>query len=190
MTTSELSSVEWSVDLNYFRLPTNSTRYILTAGQRYLTRVHSLMYPEETITAINITVRKYSHVGGPVFSFGSQGISSQRNSYILANWAQQSLVSTDNPNDYCPGQIRYFFVHSFTLNSKLHQHLFAYVLWYEPHPNINKYGKPLQVWHMNMYQTQGPSTFIPIQRIANHFVFYCEEHAEEIICPLISKSYS
>ena len=40
MTTSELNSVEWSADLNYFRLPTNSTRYILTADeQRYLTRV-------------------------------------------------------------------------------------------------------------------------------------------------------
>ena len=102
MTTSELNSVEWSADLNYFRLPTNSTRYILTADeQRYLTRVYSLMYPEETITAINITVRKYSHVSGPVFSFGSKGKSSQRNSYVLANWAQQSLVNTDNPNNYC-----------------------------------------------------------------------------------------
>ena len=106
MTTSELNSVEWSADLNYFRLPTNSTRYILTADeQHYVTRVYSLMYPEETITEINVTVRKYSHVSGPVFSFGSKGKSSERNSYVLANWAQQSLVNTDNPSDYCPGQI-------------------------------------------------------------------------------------
>ena len=149
MTTSELNSVEWSADLNYFRLPTNSTRYILNADeQRYLSRVYSLMYPEETITEINVTVRKYSHVSGPVFSFGLKGKSSERNSYVLANWAQQSLVNTDNPSDYCPGHVQYFFVHSFTLNSELHQHLFAYVLWYESHPNINKYGKPIQVWHV------------------------------------------
>ena len=192
MTTSDLSSVQWSVDLKYFKLPTNSTRYILTADeQHYLTRVYSLMYPQETVTAINITVRKYSHVSGPVFSFGSKGKSSHRNSYVLANWALQSLVNTNNPNDYCPGQIQYFFVHSLTLNSELHQHLFAYVLWYEPHPHIDKYGKPLQVWYKNMYQVHGPSNFIPIQRIANRFVFHCDADAEEmIICPLISRSYS
>ena len=84
MTTSDLNLVEWSADLNYFRLPTNSTRYILTADeQRYLTRV---MYLEETITEINVTVRKYSHISGPVFSFGSKGKSSERSCYVLANW--------------------------------------------------------------------------------------------------------
>ena len=104
---------------------------------------------------------------------------------MLANWALQSLVSTNIPNDYCPGQ--YFFVHSLTLNSELHQHMFVY----EPHPHIDKYGKPLQVWYKNMYQVNGPSNFIPIQRIANRFVFYCDADAEEmIICPLISRSYS
>ena len=90
-------------------------------------------------------------------------------------------MNTDNPSDYCPGQVQYFFVHSFTLNSELCQHLFTYVLWYESHPNINKYGKPIQVWRKNVYQARGPSTFIPIQRIANRFVFYCEEDAEEMI---------
>ena len=118
------------------------------------------MYPEETITETNVTVRKYSYVSGPVFSFGSKGKSSERNSYVLANWAQQSLVNTDNPSDYCPGQVQFFFVHSFTLNSKLHQYLFAYILWYESHPNIIKYDKPIQVWRKNVYQAQGPSTFI------------------------------
>ena len=40
MTTSDLSSVQWSVDLKYFKLPTNSTRYILTADEQYyLTRL-------------------------------------------------------------------------------------------------------------------------------------------------------
>ena len=129
------------------------------------------MYPEETIAAINITGRTYTHVSEPVFNFGSNGKSSQRNSYVLANWPQQLLVNTDNPDDYCPGQVQYFLMHSVTLNSELHPHLFAYVPWYEPHPNANKNSKPLQLWYKNYYQARGPSTFIPIQRIANCFIF-------------------
>ena len=123
---AELTSVEWSVDLNYFKLPTSSKRYVLTPDeQSYLSGVYSLMYPEETITAINITGQKYTHVSGPVFIFGSNGKSSQRNSYVLANWPQQSLVNTDNHDDYCPGQVQYFVMHSVTINSELHPHLFA-----------------------------------------------------------------
>ena len=68
MAVSELTSVEWSVDLNYFKLPTSSKRYVLTPDeQSYLSGIYSLMYPEETITAINITGQKYTHVSGPVF---------------------------------------------------------------------------------------------------------------------------
>ena len=57
MAVSELSSMEWSVDLNYFKLPTSSKRYVLTPDEHsYLSGVYSLMYPaEETITAVNIT---------------------------------------------------------------------------------------------------------------------------------------
>ena len=105
------------------------------------------MYPIEIISAINITVRNYTNVGGPVFNYGSNGKTSQQNRYMLANWAHQSLVNTDNPDKSFPGQIQYFFVHPLNINSELCPHVFAYVLWYEPHPNINKFGKLLQVWH-------------------------------------------
>ena len=108
MMVSELDSVEWSIDLNYFKLPTNSSRHILTADeQHYLKGVYSLMYPNEIISAINVTVRKYTHVGGPIFNYGSNGKASQRNSYVLANWAHQSLVNTDNSDECSPGQIQY-----------------------------------------------------------------------------------
>ena len=44
------------------------------------TEFQSLMYPNKTITTINVNIQKYSHVGGPVFNFGSNGKSTQRNS--------------------------------------------------------------------------------------------------------------
>lgn len=54
---SELDSVEWSIDFNYFKIPTNSSRCILTADeQHYLKGVYSLMYPNEIISSINVTV--------------------------------------------------------------------------------------------------------------------------------------
>ena len=50
MAVLELTSVEWSVDLNYFKLPTSSKRYILTPDeQSYLSEVYSLMYPKEAL---------------------------------------------------------------------------------------------------------------------------------------------
>ena len=179
--------------LNYIKLPTSSKRYVLISDeQSYLSGVYSLMYPEETITAINITGRKYTHVSGPVFIFESNGKSSQRKSYVLANWPQQSLVNTNNPDDFCPGQVQYFLMHSISLNSVLHPHLFAMYFGMSPIQMLTSiYGKPLPVWYKNYYQARGPSTFIPIQRIANCFIFYCDEDSEEmIICPLVSKSHS
>ena len=50
MAVSKLTCVEWSVDLNYFKLPTSSKIYVLTPDeQNYLSGVYSLMYPEEII---------------------------------------------------------------------------------------------------------------------------------------------
>ena len=65
MTSSDLTVVKWSIDLTYFKLPTNSRRYILSSDeQRYLNQMY-------THCSIPSSIRKYSNVTGPLFRYDS-----------------------------------------------------------------------------------------------------------------------
>ena len=106
--------------------------------------------------------------------------SSGKGSNVLANWADQEDFITAN-QDHTPGKVQYYFTHSILIDSVLTQHLIAHIMWYEPHPNRNKLGKPVEVWYKDMYQTRGMSSYIPIQRISNKFIFCVPEDSNEMI---------
>ena len=136
----------------------------------------------------------------PLWQYGSFQKASHRSSLIMANWPHcSSLIMANwphqaqiqlavNPQDMTPGRVQYYILHSATLNSETFQHLFAYVLWYQPHPDKERLGKPLQVWYNNIYQTEGPSSFIPIQRIATSCIALPEDD-RIIVCPVVSKAH-
>lgn len=64
MSVADLNSVEWNVDLKYFKIPTNLTRYVLTPDEyTYLSRVYSLLHPEESITAVCTKVHSCEWTG-------------------------------------------------------------------------------------------------------------------------------
>ena len=112
-------------------------------------------------------------------------------SNVLANWAEQAQINTDNQGQ-TPGKVQYCFTHSLLLDNVLTQHFIAYVMWSEPHPNRNNLGQPLEVWYKDMFQTTGASSYVPIQRISNKFIFSTIEiecSNEMIVCPLIPKYY-
>lgn len=180
--------MKWSIDLEYFKLPTNSRRYILNNDEQlYLQQMYVHLYPHLHGSDLSIpsSIRKYYTVIGPLFRYNSSG----EGSNVLANWAEQAQINTDN-QDQTPGKVHYYFTHSIMLNNVLTQHLIAYVMWYEPHPDRNKLGKPLELWYKDMFQTTGPSSYIPIQRISNKFVFCTTKNLNEmIVCPLIPKYY-
>ena len=110
------------------------------------------LYPQlsESDFSIPLSIRKYSSVTAPLFRYDSNG----KGSNVLANWTDQAQIIT-NIQDQTPGKVQYYFTHSILLDSVLTQHLIAYVTWYEPHPNRNKLGKPLEIWYKDMYQTRG-----------------------------------
>ncbi len=142
MTSSDLTLVKWTIDFTYFKLPTNSHRYILSSDeQRYLKQMYTHLYPQlsESDLSIPSSIRKYSSVTGPLFRYDSNG----KGSNVLASWADQAQINTNN-QDQSPGKVQYYFTHSILLDSILTQHLIAYVMWYEPHPNRNELGKPLE----------------------------------------------
>jgi len=117
-----------------------------------------------------------------------KGKLNHHSSLIMANWPNQGLIQpSHNPKDMTPGQVQYYFLHSVALNSERCQHLFAYVLWFESHPE-DSLGKSLQVWYKNVYQTNGPSCFIPVQWIATSFIALSEDD-KMIICPVVVKQH-
>ena len=187
---SDLTLVKWSVDMEYFKVPRNSRRHILTNDEQcYLQQMYIHLYPQlrESDFTIPSSIRKYSTVTGPLFRYDSRG----KGSNVLANWAEQAQINTDNQGQ-TPGKVQYYFTHCLLLDSVLTQHLIAYVTWYEPHPNRNNLGQPLEVWYKDIFQTTGASSYVPIQRISNKFVFSTiemESSNEMIVCPLIPKYY-
>ena len=118
--------------------------------------MYTHIYPQlcESDFSIPSSIRKYSNVTGPLFRYDSSG----KGSNMLANWADQTDIITTN-QDQTPVKVQYYFTHSILIDSILIQHLIAYVMWYEPHPNRRKLGKPVEVWYKDMYRTRGMSSY-------------------------------
>jgi len=190
--TTDLGLHKWDVDLSYFMVPVNSHRGVLTNDQQqYLKNTYLALYPglSENDVDVNATIRKYYNVCTPFRQYGAYTRANHRSSLIMANWPNQGLIQpSHNPEDMTPGQVQYYFLHSVALNSERCQHLFAYVLWFESHPEKDSLGKPLQVWYKNVYQTNGPSCFIPVQRLATSFIALSEDD-KMIICPVVVKQH-
>lgn len=49
-------------------------------------------------------------------------------------------------------------------------HYFAVVEWFESHRSKNHFGSPIELWCYDMYESLGPATFLPVQRIKIKFV--------------------
>ncbi len=192
MTTIDVATEKWGVDLSYFSVPVSSHRGILSRDhQHYLKKMYQTLYPnlsEEDIT-INATIRKYYSVSTPFRLYGSRTKASHNSSFVMANWPSQAHIQiSSNPDNLSPGQVQYYFLHSVILGSESYQHLCAYVLWFQPHPERDTLGKPLEVWYRNAYQCCGPSNFIPIQRILTSFTALHDDD-KMIICPSVIKGH-
>ena len=68
----------------------------------------------------------------------------------------------------------------------------AKVRWFQRHPERHRIGRPHEIWCRNLFEMEGPSTFIPVQRIHSHFVAVYDVIDRErvlIVCPLQRKLY-
>lgn len=72
-----------------------------------------------------------------------------------------------------PGQIENILLHNMIVDEKPYVHLLACVKWFsKPTEQIRKYyGKPVEAWTSDIYDVDGPSKFIPVQRIKSKFVY-------------------
>lgn len=193
--TGATTSKNWEIDLSYFLLPKCSKRGILNQDdQLHLTAAYRFLYPHlitrSTPFSANVTLRRYERVVVCGQTYGALSTNSERSCYILANWNDNMQIhpSTD-PSDCTPGRVLYYALHSVVIDDEIKQHLFAGVEWYLEHSQRESLGKPLQIWHNNLFCPRGPASFIPVQRIANRFAYHELNDEKLVICPYVQKLY-
>ena len=79
-------------------------------------------------------------------------------------------------------------LHSFHYNGKVYQHVLASVSWLKEHHAKGVFGKPLEVWWKDPYESGHLyHSFIPIQLLCCHAA-YCdiqyEEQCVNLMCPV------
>jgi hypothetical protein len=148
-----------------------------------LKHIYSSLYPaiESKDIDLNTTVRKYSSV---VY----RGRSFRSNSIIFASDLPQQALSGNASADtkLRPVILRYLVLHAFHYNGSTRQHVFAAVSWLKEHHAKENFGKPLQVWWKELYDSN-LGMFIPVQLLFSHVV-HCDIKYEEqtvcLICPV------
>lgn len=71
-------------------------------------------------------------------------------------------------------------------------HLFAVVQWFEHHPFRNRLGDPVELWCYDLYESIGPASYLPVQRIQSKFVAGKDVFNQEtllVVMPLQQKVF-
>lgn len=94
---------------------------------------------------------------------------------ITAHWVGENghISSFENMNlKSRPGQVEKIILHNVLIEGVSHVHCLARVKWFSPVNESlqNYYGKPIEIWKADVYEDEGPASFIPIQRIKSKFV--------------------
>lgn len=86
----------------------------------------------------------------------------------MASWADDE-GTIKLSSSIRPGQVKFHFIHSLTVNNTTKQHVFSCVQWYKSDNDIHHFGNPSQVWRLKEFVKPGPSIFMPVQRISQTF---------------------
>lgn len=163
----------------------------------YITEVYKLFFPDVQLAALPVCYDKYAAVQCAGEQYGSQFSRLNRSSFVLAKWASQFDGNIDvTTADIRPGIVRYFVKQTFTVNGRVCTFCFARVNWFQYHPSRfccgERGGATPEVWCANVFDTFGPSAFVPIQRISGKFLPAYDKLANETVLyvmPLNRKCY-
>ena len=119
-----------------------------------------------SVSALPSLYDKYVSIEFAGEHFASRFSCLNRFSFIMAKWAgrfdgQLDLESLDER----PGVIEYFIRQSISCDGKVYPFCFAYVCWYQYHPERFHYGKDTeglspQIWCANLFESLGPASFL------------------------------
>ena len=125
--------------------------------------------------------------------FGSLKSRYKRSSCIMAYWnGREGRINSDTETcSLTPGLVQYYIRHNLIVEGKSTVHLLAKVNWLLPvMPNIRHYyGDPISTWSKCLFDVDGPSSFIPVQRIRCKFVLaegQVRNKKVSVVCPINS----
>ena len=158
---------------------------------RYLKLVYSklLNIPDLSFLDVPQTVEKFDCVKIGNVVIGSAESRTTRNSYVLASWADKAgrIAGSADEAPIRSGAVNFYFrqrVKVKTCNprapEKIHIYMFymARLNWYSEHPQKEAYGAHVQIW-CNNFDSFGPGSFLPIQRINSQFAGVKVNHQRE-----------
>jgi hypothetical protein len=102
--------------------------------------------------------------------------------HILAKWAKGTDYETDEVDIY-PGQVQYYFVHSFYRGNEQITHYLAFVRWYRVAPkrfhfSVGENRSNVELWHSDFYP-EGRDSILPVHLLLGRFVASAYKHKNE-----------
>ena len=140
----------------------------------YLAEVYKIFFPGISTNTIPLLYDKYASIEFAGERYGSSFSRLNRFAYILAKWADRFHGNVDMEiEDERPGIIDCFIRQSISYDDKVYSFCFAYVRWFQHHPERFHYGNDglvPEIWCANLFESLGPASFIPVQRISRNFI--------------------
>lgn len=169
---------DWSIDAFITKGFSHSTlrnSFVNDGDISFLKDLYAVIYANvETFVVCN-TCRSTDSVNFFGNLVGTKKGRSNRSSMITAHWVGENghISSFENMNlKPRPGQVEKIILHNVLIEGVSHVHCLARVKWFSPVNESlqNYYGKPIEIWKADVYEDEGPASFIPIQRIKSKFV--------------------
>ena len=133
-------------------------------------------YFSSELISPNLIYQKYSTLllQGKPFNCISRKKGIIADLYVMAEWDSvlhgsflTQFEDSNHPNSKIrPAKIHYFITQSIkSENDEIVDCTFAYVSWCLPHENKNIMGKPVEIWHHNLFERAGTHSFVPLKLI-------------------------
>ena len=164
----------------------------------YIKEVYQMFFPHVSLPPIPEFYDKYASVECAGEHYGSHFSRLNRSSHILAKWADQYDGNVNlnlDAADARPGIVLYFIKQTVTIDERVCTFCFARVNWFQYHPerlHCGASGVTPEIWCANVFDSFGPSSFVPIQRICGKFLPGYEKLAQEnvlYVLPLNKKYF-
>ena len=196
----ELSQQPIRPSLDYFYLagivclPPHTVQMFDFDSLRYLRQAYYAFVPNIDITEVPSIYECCKEIDLFGERLGSERSRLNRSCHVKASWHAYggAINTTSHPSCPHPGVVKFFFKQRIRIGSSFHNMVMACVRWLQPHPQHSYYGTPLEVWSHNLFEPDGPASFMPVQRIESQFVS-CKMELNNmmenvsVVCPLPRK---
>ena len=134
------------IDSVEYELPKVSTRCVLSAVQREsVIELYTNLYPNLSVVIAH-TCNSYKSLNYKEKLFGT--------------WTSAlSIVMTNTFWGLTAARIGKLYKHTATVDGEMKIHLLAHVSCFKAHPKNQFFGKPVSVWHHDLYEFSG---FVPV----------------------------